>query len=105
MALFKKKKKEPNKIYTLDELNIGTEGMSEEEIARLEAEAVLEKYDKESAYRNKIKGPVAFVLGLIMIAFSLFQIYTPPDPAVHPPGLRADPGISALSCPSGPSEG
>ena len=76
MALFKKKKKEPNKIYTLDELNIGTEGMSEEEIARLEAEAVLEKYDKESAYRNKIKGPVAFVLGLIMIAFSLFQIYT-----------------------------
>ena len=69
MALFKKKKKEPNKIYTLDELNIGTEGMSEEEIARLEAEAVLEKYDKESAYRNKIKGPVAFVLGLIMIAF------------------------------------
>ena len=63
MALFKKKKKEPNKIYTLDELNIGTEGMSEEEIARLEAEAVLEKYDKESAYRNKIKGPVAFVLG------------------------------------------
>lgn len=39
MALFKKKKKEPNKIYTLDELNIGTEGMSEEEIARLEAEA------------------------------------------------------------------
>ena len=76
MALFKKKKKEPSKVYTLDELNIGTEGMSEAEIARLEAEAVLEKYDKESAYRNKIKGPVAFVLGLIMIAFSLFQIYT-----------------------------
>lgn len=53
MAIFKKKgTKQTGKKAGDSLLTVNTAGMSEEEIAKLEAEAVLEKYDKESAYRN-----------------------------------------------------
>lgn len=80
MALFKKKDKDgaPKHEHTLmrTELNISTEGLSDEEVAKLQAEAVLEKFDKESAYRNKLTGIPALFISLVLIAFSLFQIYT-----------------------------
>ena len=55
---------------------IARQGLSEEEIARLEAEAVLEKYDKESAFRNKLPANVTRGISAILILFSLFQLYT-----------------------------
>lgn len=72
MALFKgAKKKETESL-----LHIDTTGLSEDEIARLEAEAVLEKYDKESAYRNKLPKGLSTMISAILITFSLFQLFT-----------------------------
>ena len=70
----KKKKENAPQPPPSPELNL--EGLSEDERARLEAEAVLEKYDKEAAYRNRLKGPPALIISITLIAFSLFQIYT-----------------------------
>ncbi|MBQ2984832.1 MAG: TRAP transporter permease [Clostridia bacterium] len=50
--------------------------MSEEEIAALEAAAVLEEFDRESAFRNKLPKGIAMVISAILIVFALFQIYT-----------------------------
>ncbi|NCB30337.1 MAG: TRAP transporter permease, partial [Clostridia bacterium] len=76
MALFEKKNKSSAHSHMHTELNINTEGLSEEEVAKLEAEAVLEKFDRESAYRNRLSGAPAFFIALVLIVFSLFQIYT-----------------------------
>lgn len=56
--------------------NVDTTGMSEEEIAKLEAEAVLRKYDKESAHRVNLSRPNAFLIAVLLTAFAVFQIYT-----------------------------
>jgi len=74
MSIFKKKEK-PAKKHEI-KLNVDTTGMSEEEIAALEAAAVLEEYDRESAYRNKLPKTLSLVIGAILISFALFQIYT-----------------------------
>ena len=74
MSIFKKKEK-PEKKHEI-KLNVDTTGMSEDEIAALEAAAVLEEYDRESAYRNKLPKTISLVIGAILIAFALFQIYT-----------------------------
>lgn len=75
MSLFRKK---PSGAQAVPEclLSVDTTGMSEDEIARLEAKAVLEKYDKESAYRNRLPMPLARMLSIILIVYSLFQLYT-----------------------------
>ncbi|MEG2851696.1 MAG: TRAP transporter permease, partial [Hydrogenoanaerobacterium sp.] len=72
MTLFKSKKKtEPEELLQID-----TTGLSEEEIARLQAEAVLEKYDKESSYRTKLPRGLSVMISAILIMFSLFQLFT-----------------------------
>ncbi len=73
MALFKKKESKP---YEEPKLSIDTSGLSEAEIAALEAEAVLAKYDRESAFRNKLPKKTTFFISAVLILFSLFQIYT-----------------------------
>lgn len=72
MQLFKKKATSFDDL-TLD---VATEGMTEEQIAALNAEAVLRKYDKESSYRNKLPKKLELFVGGILVAFSLFQLYT-----------------------------
>lgn len=57
-------------------LDIDVTGMTDEEISRLEAAAVLEKYDKESAFRNRLPRALAIAIGAVLIAFSLFQLLT-----------------------------
>jgi len=74
MSIFKKKEK-PAKKHEI-KLNVDTTGMSEDEIAALEAAAVLEQYDRESAYRNKLPKVLSMVIGAILISFAIFQIYT-----------------------------
>ena len=74
MSIFKKKDK-PAKKHEI-RLNVDTTGMSEEEIAALEAAAVLEEFDRESAFRNKLPKGIAMVISAILIVFALFQIYT-----------------------------
>lgn len=77
MALFKKNKsiKEDTPVLELD-----TSGMSEDEIARLHAAAVLEKYDKESAFRNRLPKHVSMFVSIILIGFSIFQVWTSISP-------------------------
>lgn len=65
------KKKDKNSL-----INVDTTGMSEAEITALKAEAVLDKYDKESAFRNKLPKNIETFVGALLILFSLFQIYT-----------------------------
>lgn len=72
MALFKGRKKEKEAI----DLGIDTTGLSDEEIAHLQAEAVLRKYDKESAFRNKLPKALTTMISAILIVFSLFQLFT-----------------------------
>ncbi len=85
MSLFKKKNPsaaeiQESKVIAKEAANllgdIDTTGMSEEEIAKLEAEAVLAKYDKESAYRQNLSAPLNFAIAVVLILFSLFQLYT-----------------------------
>ena len=45
------------------------------QIAAADAAAVLDKYDRESAYRNKLPRTLELITGAIFIAFSSFQIY------------------------------
>ncbi len=74
MPLFKKKKEKVTfENLTLD---IDTTGMSEEEIAALNAQAVLIKYDKESAYRTKLPQTLKLIVGILLIAFAVFQLAT-----------------------------
>ncbi len=75
MTLFKKKEKGNHWTAGITGA-LHTEGMAEDEIARMEAEAVLEKYDKESAFRNKLPKNVTNAISAILILFSLFQLYT-----------------------------
>jgi len=49
---------------------------TEDEIAARDAAAVLEKYDKESAFRNKLPRGLEAFIGLMLIGFSLFQLYS-----------------------------
>ncbi len=74
MELFKKKEKEPENVV-LDE-TVDTSGMTDEEIAQLEAAKVLAQYDKESAFRNGLPKAVSAGISAILIAFSVFQLYT-----------------------------
>lgn len=70
MGLFKKKKRE-------DELeSLNTAGMTEEEIAEKRAEIVLRKYDKESAQRDRLPKPINIGVGVLLVLFALFQLYT-----------------------------
>ncbi|MCL1810136.1 MAG: TRAP transporter permease [Clostridiales bacterium] len=71
--LFFKKKATSFDNLTLD---VDTTGMTEEQVAALNAEAVLRKYDKESSYRNKLPKKLDIFIGGILVAFSLFQLYT-----------------------------
>ncbi len=73
MALFKKKDKQDSHEV---KLSIDTAGLSEAEVAALEAEAVLAKYDRESAFRNKLPKGLTLFISAVLILFSLFQIYT-----------------------------
>ncbi|MDD4074599.1 MAG: TRAP transporter permease [Eubacteriales bacterium] len=50
--------------------------VTQEEAAQLEAAAVLEKYDKESAFRNRLPKPLNTLIGIVLIVFSLFQLYS-----------------------------
>ncbi|MGJ8455196.1 TRAP transporter permease [Pseudothermotoga sp. U03pept] len=49
--------------------------MDEEKISQQEVEEILQKYDRESAYR-KYKGFFARLVAAIAITFSVFQLYT-----------------------------
>ena len=53
---------------------------TEDEKARKEAEAVLEKYDKESSYRNNLPKPLTLFIAGILAVFSIFQIWTSISP-------------------------
>ena len=75
MLFFKKKKKEDASAKNLLS-GIDTTGMTEDQIAALRAEAALQKYDNESAYRNKLPKYLDRIVGIILISFSLFQVYT-----------------------------
>lgn len=75
MTLFKKKDKKNQMPVSISEAG-NADGLAEDEIARLEAEAVLEKYNKESAFRNKLPRNVTNAISAILILFSLFQLYT-----------------------------
>lgn len=68
-------KKEPRHHHN-ETLAIDTAGLSEAEIAALEAAEVLSKFDKESAFRNKLPKRVDGFIAAILILFSIFQIYT-----------------------------
>ena len=57
-------------------IDLDTFEMTEEQAAQLEAEQVLEKYDKESAFRNRLPLGLNYMISAILIAFSLFQIGT-----------------------------
>ena len=61
MELLKKKKDKKPKAKGI-ELNIDTTGMSEEEIAAMEAAKVLEQYDRESAFRNGLPKGISLVI-------------------------------------------
>ncbi len=74
MPLFKKKKEKTTFENLV--LDVDTTGMSEDQIAALNAQAVLDKYDKESAFRNKLPEKLKFAVGVILIAFAVFQLYT-----------------------------
>ena len=76
MAFFKKRGEKELHPHMQSKLNISTEGLSEEEISKLEAEAVLQKFDKESAYRNHLTGVPAILISAVLILFALFQLYT-----------------------------
>ncbi|MGI6029575.1 MAG: TRAP transporter permease [Candidatus Heteroscillospira sp.] len=73
MAFFKKEHKEHD---LLKAAGIDTTGMSAEEKARLRADLAMEKYDKESSYRNKLPRPLAVFIGIILTVFSVFQLVT-----------------------------
>jgi len=75
MKLFQKKNRTNAAAPDLRN-DIVREGLSEEEIARLEAEAVLEKYDRESSFRNKLPVKINNAISAVLILFSLFQLYT-----------------------------
>ncbi len=74
MSIFKKKENPPKKHEI--KLNVDTTGMSEEEIAALEAAAVLEEFDRESSFRNRLPKGITMMISAILIAFALFQLYT-----------------------------
>ncbi len=72
MELLKKKKDKKPKANGI-ELNVDTTGMSEEEIAAMEAAKVLEQYDRESAFRKWAAQGISLVISAILIAFALFR--------------------------------
>lgn len=74
MPLFKKKEKKEHDL--LKAAGIDTTGMSAEEKARLRAELAMEMYDKESSYRNKLPKNLKIFVGLVLLGFSLFQLWT-----------------------------
>ena len=57
-------------------LDLDSFGVTQEEAAQLEAEAVLEKFDKESAFRNRLPKGLNTLIGVVLIVFSLFQLYS-----------------------------
>ncbi|MHB1151339.1 MAG: TRAP transporter permease [Eubacteriales bacterium] len=68
-------KKKKHKINDI-QLEVDTTGMTDEIIAQLEAEAVLRKYDKESSYRDKLPLKLMTLIGIALVVFSIFQLYT-----------------------------
>ncbi|MDR0468498.1 MAG: TRAP transporter permease [Peptococcaceae bacterium] len=54
----------------------GASEMSLDQIGAQEAAAILEKYDKESAFRNKLPKTLELCIGAMLISFSLFQLYS-----------------------------
>ena len=78
MSIFKRKKGDkavPNMHENLLK-DVDTTGMTEDQIAALEAEAVLQKYDRESSYRNRLSKPLTLFTAIILIAFSVFSCNT-----------------------------
>lgn len=65
----KKKKNTP-------QINISDAAETDAITSELEAAAVLRKYDKESAYRDKLPAKSMTVIGIALAFFSVFQIYT-----------------------------
>ena len=57
-------------------LDVDSFAITQEEAAQLEAAAVLEKFDKESAFRNRLPKGLNALIGAVLIAFSLFQLYS-----------------------------
>lgn len=62
-------------MKTLEEEKTPKQEIKEERVSEEEVQKVLEKYDRESAYR-KYKGFLAKVVTAIAITFSIFQLYT-----------------------------
>ena len=50
--------------------------LTEAQIAAQDAAAVLDRYDRESAFRNKLPKALEQITGILFIAFAVFQIYT-----------------------------
>jgi len=73
--LFKKKEDRLKKKHEIH-LDVDTTGMSEEEIAKLEADAVLRKFDKESAHRVGLNRTNTILIAVLLTVFALFQLYT-----------------------------
>jgi uncharacterized protein (UPF0305 family) len=76
----------------------------EQALAAEAADAIMQKYDKESAFR-RLEGFGQKLVFIICIAWSCFQLYTgffrhlPVHPAAGaPPGGRHVPGLPAVSC-------
>lgn len=80
MSLFKKKDKAEPHVYSDADLGIDTTGMTEDEIAAARAEAVLQRFDRESSFRNKLNKPLTMFISIILIAFAVFQLYTTISP-------------------------
>lgn len=70
MSFYNKQPKQTHQTMT-DE-----ERIAEAELSAREAQEVLEKYDKESSFRNKLPKNLEIFVGVMLVAFSLFQIYT-----------------------------
>ncbi len=49
---------------------------SEGALSAQQAEEVLQKFDKESAFRNQLNKRLTFITGAALILFSLYQLYT-----------------------------
>lgn len=74
MAFFKKKEKQEQDLLKVH--GIDTTGMSAEEKAKLRAEIAMEMFDKESSYRNKLPKNLSIFIVLLLVGFSLFQLWT-----------------------------
>jgi Fe2+ transport system protein B len=78
MPFFKKKKESEEVEDVL--AGIDTSNMTEQEMEAAReaaiAESVRQKFDKESKYRNKLPTSIQHFIGVLLVSFALFQLYT-----------------------------